>query len=300
MNKPLLVIGSSNTDMVVRSRTLPRAGETVLGGTFLMNPGGKGANQAVAAARLGGNVTFVAKVGEDLFGQEAIEGFQRAGIDTQYVLRDPNTASGVALIMVDEQGENCISVALGANGTLRPEELARAAPAFEAASHVLIQLEIPLETVSRAVDLAQAASSRVILNPAPAQRLPAATLEKVSLITPNESEAALLTGIEVVDEASARKAADHLHQQGVPQVIITLGAAGAYVSAEEMSGMVPAPRVTAVDSTAAGDTFNGALAVALAEDMPLRQAVEFANRAAAISVTRPGAQASTPLRTELG
>ena len=297
--KKILVVGSSNTDMVVKSRHLPRPGETVLGGDFLMNPGGKGANQAVAAAKLGGDVTFMAKVGEDVFGKEAKAGLEQYGINTSAILVDENNPSGVALIMVNDQGENSISVALGANGHLNPEDILQLVSFISNADIILIQLEIPLLTVEKVVALSAELGKKVILNPAPAQQLSAALLSSIYLITPNESEATHLTNIEVTDEKSARQAAEVLRRIGVSSVIITLGEKGAYVFSDEVEELIPAPKAHAVDTTAAGDTFNGALAVALSEEKSLKEAVEFANKAAAFSVTRLGAQSSCPTLADL-
>ena len=296
-----MVIGSSNTDMVVRSEKLPAPGETVLGGKFLMNPGGKGANQAVAAAKLGGPVALVAKVGDDLFGRKAKEGFAEYGIDTSCMLVDEETPSGVALIMVDADGENSIAVAPGANSRLSPDDIDEVGGILNGAEYLLMQLEIPLETVAHAARLAVEKGVKVILNPAPApaRELSGELLRSLYLITPNQSECRLLTGIEVSDDASAEQAARALQREGVDSVIVTLGSDGAFVLAEETARRVPAPTVEAKDTTAAGDTFNGALAVALSEGKELVEAVRFANRAAAWSVTRMGAQSSAPVRTDL-
>ncbi|MCS7237702.1 MAG: ribokinase [Thermoguttaceae bacterium] len=295
----VLVIGSSNTDMVVKCSRLPRPGQTVTGGTFVMVPGGKGANQAVAAARLGAKVTFVARVGNDSFGQAAIAGYQAEGIDTSYILRDPEAHTGVALIIVDEQGENLIAVASGANHRLSPEDVRRAAAVFRQADVVLLQLEIPLETVQAAVTLAGEVGVPVILNPAPAFPLPDELLRHVTYLTPNESETEGLTGLSVGDESSAREAARVLRDRGVRHVIITLGPKGALVVGPEEARLVPAYQVQAVDTTAAGDAFSGALAAGLAKGMTLGEAVEYATRAAAISVTRMGAQPSLPTHAEV-
>ncbi len=299
MNRKIVVIGSTNTDMVVKSARIPAPGETILGGRFLMNPGGKGANQAVAAARLGGKVTFVAKVGDDLFGREARALFKKEGICTDYVQTDAAEPSGVALIMVDAKGENCIAVASGANGALMPEDIEAVTGLIAQADCVLLQLETPLETVRRAAELAVGLGVPVILNPAPACELPADLYDCLEVITPNESEAELLTGVKVSDEASALRAAQALCERGVLQVVITMGAQGAYVYDGSDGVLVPAPKVEAVDTTAAGDVFNGALAVALEDEVPLEEAVRFAVKAAAISVTRLGAQASAPYRKEV-
>ena len=264
-----------------------------------MNPGGKGANQAVAAARLGGSVTFVAKVGNDVFGQEAIAGFQREGINTAFVITDANHSSGVALINVDDQGENCITVAPGANAHLQTTETEPALQAAKIGTLVLLQLEIPLETVRAVAKQAADRGLRVILNPAPAQPLPPDLFQHLFLITPNETEAERLTGIRVTDLATAEKAAQHLHQLGVVNVVITLGAKGAFLSTESEHQLVTAQSVTALDTTAAGDCFNGALTVALSDGQPLLEALAFGCRAASVSVTRMGAQASMPTRSEL-
>lgn len=299
MPNQILVIGSSNTDMVVKSDKLPAPGETVLGGTFLMNPGGKGANQAVAAARLDGQVTFVAKVGNDIFGQQAVNGFQQEGINTTHILTDANNPSGVALINVDAHGENCITVAPGANAHLQSAETEAALQASATDTLVLLQLEIPLSTVEYVVEQAATQGLRVILNPAPAQSLPETLFPHLFLITPNETEAEILTGIHVTDVSTAEQAAQKLRDMGVTNVVITLGSKGAYLHTGDQGQLIPVPRVTAVDSTAAGDCFNGALVVALAEDQALPEAVAFACKAASISVTRMGAQASMPARSEI-
>ena len=299
MANQILVIGSSNTDMVVKADKLPAPGETVLGGTFLMTPGGKGANQAVAAARLGGQVTFVAKVGNDIFGQQAVQAFKHEGINTTYVQIDTEHPSGVALINVDRAGENSITVAPGANAHLNASETTVALQTANADALVLLQLEISLPTVTYVVQQASSQGLRVVLNPAPAQPLPTDLFPHLFLITPNETEAQTLTGIHVTDSISAEQAAQKLHELGVKNVVITLGAKGAYLYANGQGQLITVPPVTAIDSTAAGDCFNGALAVGLAEEQTLVEAVTFACRAAAISVTRLGAQASIPTRDEV-
>lgn len=298
MTKKIIVIGSSNTDMVVKSKALPRPGETILGGTFLMNAGGKGANQAVAAARLGGNVTFVAKLGKDIFGEESIAGFKKENINTDYVFTDAAAPSGTALIMVNEEGENCIVVAPGANAQLLPADIAQVNTLGEAAV-VLMQLETPMETIEAVTKITKANNQKMIINPAPAQPLGDELLNGLFLITPNETEAALLTGITVTDDTTASAAADIFLQKGVKNVIITMGKQGAYFQNSELRFSVAAPEVKAIDTTAAGDTFSGAMAVALTENMLWQQAVTFAVNAASIAVTRMGAQASVPYRNEI-
>jgi len=295
----IYIIGSSNTDMVIKTEKLPVPGETVMGGAFLMNPGGKGANQAVAASRLGGQVSFIAKIGNDVFGKQAIQQFQREKINTAFINIDAEHASGVALINVDAQGENSIAVAPGANSKLTHYEVETALESIPENAIVLLQLEIPLPTVEYAIRRSHEKGLRVLLNPAPAQVLSPELLSFLYLITPNESEAELLTGIKVTNATTAELAARKLQAMGVCNVILTLGSKGAYLHNDKVSELIPAPPVTAIDTTAAGDCFNGALAVALAEQQPLQQAVAFACKAASISVTRMGAQASIPYRREV-
>ena len=295
----ILVVGSSNTDMVVRVAHIPRPGETILGRDFLITAGGKGANQAVAAAEAGGHVTFVARIGRDANGDHALAGFVRRGIEPKYIQRDRKEPSGVALIFVAGDGENSIAVAPGANARLSIADIRKAAPAFRATKILVTQLESPLPTVRSAIDLAASLQIPVILNPAPARPLPHSLLKNVSVLTPNETEAEMLTGIKVRSLASAGKAADVLLKRGVGAVIITLGARGAFLATPDEKRLIPTFKTKVVDTTAAGDTFNGALAVALGEGQPLADAVLFANAAAAISVSRLGAQTSTPSRREI-
>jgi ribokinase len=298
MARKIVVVGSSNTDMILKLSRIPRPGETVLGGEFVTAAGGKGANQAVAAARAGGSVTFVARVGRDMFGERAVAGFVENGINVEHVQHD-TAPSGVALIFVGDDGENSIGVASGANGNLSPADVRQADKAFAAADIVVMQLETPLDTVQAAADVAAANGSIVILNPAPAQALPNKLLEKISILTPNETEAELLTGVVVTDEASCNEAADILLEKGVETVVITLGARGAFVASADLRQLVPGFKIEPIDTTAAGDTFNGALAVAMADGLPIADAVRFANAAGAISVTRMGAQPSVPSREEI-
>jgi len=312
-NPRILVVGSSNIDMIVKLDRIPRPGETILGGEFVTAAGGKGANQAVSAARAGGSVTFIARVGSDMFGDQAIAGFLAEGINVDHLVRDPASPTGVALIFVGGDGENSIGVATGANGNLSSIDILNAREAFAGAGILMMQLETPLETLQTAADLALDAGLRVILNPAPAppppppatprgggaRPLPDSLLRHVSILTPNETEAESLTGIKVDSPAAAAEAAGQLMARGVQTVIVTMGIRGAFVADAATRQLVSAFKVDAVDTTAAGDTFNGALAVALAEGQPLDQAVRFANAAAAISVTRIGAQPSVPKRREI-
>lgn len=299
MSSKVVVVGSSNTDMIIKLDRLPQPGETLLGGEFSTAAGGKGANQAVAAARAGGAVTFIARVGDDMFGRLAVEGFASDGIDVRHVLPDPGAPSGVALIFVDRHGENSIAVASGANARLSPADVRTAGDVIHSADILVTQLETPLETVRSAVELAASHGVPVLLNPAPAQTLDAEILQHVSVLTPNETEAALLTGIEVSSESGAEAAARKLAAAGVAQIIITLGSRGAFVYGSNHKQLVAGFLVKAVDTTAAGDVFNGALAVALANGSKLVDAVRFANAAAALSVTKLGAQPSAPTRVEI-
>ncbi|MBQ5844391.1 MAG: ribokinase [Alistipes sp.] len=297
MNK-IIVIGSSNTDMVVRSEHLPRPGESVIGGGFMMAGGGKGANQAVAVARMGHPVVFAAALGKDMFGDAAIASYQRFGIDTSYIVRK-DTPSGVALIMVDASAQNSISVALGANNCLSVEDVMPVLDTIEPGDIVLLQLEIPISTVDACVSVSEAKGARVVLNPAPAAAVSKSTLSKLYLITPNQTEAQTLTGIEVTDENTAHLAAQELCKKGVERVVITMGREGAYLYQDGKGEIIPACKVAAVDTTAAGDVYNGALCAALAEGMSLADALKFATKASAISVTRVGAQPSIPSREEV-
>ena len=291
-----MVIGSANTDMVVQSQHIPKPGETVLGDNFLMNQGGKGANQAVAAAQMGGDVEFVARVGQDIFGSETIKSLTGYGVNTEFVIKDPDSPTGVALIMVDEKAENSISVALGANNRLNVLDIEAIRPQLDGAKCVLLQLETPLDTVEKAVDVASSLNTTIILNPAPARPLSDQLLKKINVITPNETEAEMLTDMVINTLDDVKKSAEILLTKGPEIVIITMGGNGVYVATETESFHSPAFQVDPVDTTGAGDTFNGALAVMIAEGMSLREGVIFASKAAAISTTKAGAQMSIPSR----
>ncbi|MEN6458154.1 MAG: ribokinase [Thermoguttaceae bacterium] len=295
----IVVVGSVNVDMVVKGRRLPGPGETVTGGQFVMAAGGKGANQAVAAARLGAQVTLVARVGADVFGDQSLENFRRENIATDFILRDSRRATGVALILVDEAGENSISVAAGANAALTPADVDMAAAAIRQADVLMLQLEIPMDTVCHAARIAAEAAVPVILDPAPAVPLPESLWKNVAYVTPNETEAELLVGIRVRDEATAREAAARLTAHGAQHAMITLGARGALVADADGMTLVPSRPVDAVDTTAAGDAFNGGLAWALGTGLSLREAVRRACLVGALSATRLGAQPSLPTHEEL-
>ena len=299
--KNIVVIGSTNTDMVVKASHLPAGGETVLGGEFLMNAGGKGANQAVAAARYGNRVVFVAKTGNDLFGERVRSSLREDDIVTDYVSIDPLHPSGVALITIDAKAENCIVVASGANMYLSTADVDAAREEISAADVVLMQLESPIETVTYAARMAAEAGVKVVLNPAPApdKPLPEELMRSLYLITPNRSEASRLSGIEVKDMESAREAAKAILDRGPQSVIITLGGDGSLVYDGQEFTFIEATKVEAVDTTAAGDTFNGVLATMVAEGRNLIDAAREASLAAAISVTRMGAQPAAPTRAEV-
>ena len=290
----VVVIGSSNTDMTIKGDRLPKPGETVLGGEFRMGPGGKGANQAVAARRLGADVSFICKVGRDIFGDNAIAGYQKEGIDCSRILRS-DKASGTALILVDGNAENCIAVAPGANADLTPEDVDSVADVIRSADYLILQLEIPVESVLRAAKIAHEAGVYVILNPAPACHLPEELFGYISLITPNQTESALLSGVE--DNLDA--AVERLMQLGVKDVVVTLGSKGSLVISEGAKTLVPSLKVKAVDTTAAGDTFCGALCVALSEGCSLVDAAGFATKASALTVQKMGAQDSIPFRSDI-
>ena len=299
--KDIVVIGSSNTDMVVKTTHLPAGGETVLGGDFFMNAGGKGANQAVAAARYGKRVVFVAKTGDDLFGRQVRESMKQDGIVTDYVFVDKEHPSGVALITIDSKAENCIVVAGGANMYLSKDDIDIAADEIRSAGIVLMQLETPIETVAYAAKMAAEAGVKVVLNPAPAPAEPLSEelLKNLYLITPNRSEASRITGIDIKDMDSAQRAARAIHEMGTKNVIITLGSDGALIYGGNAITLIEAQKVEAVDTTAAGDTFNGVLVSALAEGYSLIDSAREASVAAAISVTRMGAQPAAPTREEV-
>ncbi len=295
----IAIIGSSNTDLVIKTERIPEPGETILGGDFMMTPGGKGANQAVAAARLGGKVAFITMIGDDMFGKEALDHYKKESMDISCVFTDPETPSGTAIICVDAHGENCIVVAPGANNKMTRKDIDMAIDVIESSDIILMQLETPMSVIEYVADIAWEKGKKVILNPAPAAELPEDLIKKLYLITPNSTECKQITGIAINSPADAAAAADALLEMGAGNVVITLGSNGAYIKNHQVEEYIPAVLVKAVDTTAAGDTFNGALCVGLSEGMTLSQAVHFATKAAAISVTRMGAQASIPYRREI-
>ncbi|HVF84501.1 MAG TPA: ribokinase [Abditibacteriaceae bacterium] len=295
----VVVIGSSNMDMVVRCAELPLPGQTVTGSDFVMNPGGKGANQAVAACKLGARTQLVARLGNDLFAQASRRSFEEVGLGTDYLVTDDHAASGVALIYVDENGENQIVVALGANALLTPEDVDHALPAIKEAKVMILQLEIPMETVRHAAQLAADNGTRVILNPAPVRKLPASLLKNTSITIANETETVVLTGADDIGMHTAVNATRPLHEAGVETIIMTLGKEGALVANKSGATRIPGFRVKAVDTTSAGDTFTGAIACCLAQGRALEDSVLFANAAAALSATKTGAQISMPTREEV-
>ena len=290
----ILVIGSSNTDMTIRASRLPAPGETILGGEFKMGRGGKGANQAVAAKRLGGNVTFVCKVGNDVFGNESVQAYAAEGMDISRILRSEKP-SGTALIMVDDSGENCISVAPGANGDISVEDIRSIADLIRSASYLILQLEIPVAAVVEAAHIAHEAGVCVILNPAPATKLPESIFADIDILTPNQTETAILTGISDDPE----KAVARLAELGVGRIVMTRGSKGSAVYENGKCTLVDACKVNAIDATAAGDTFCGALCVGLSEGLDLVEAARFATRASALTVQKMGAQESIPYRKDL-
>jgi ribokinase len=293
------VVGSLNMDLVARAPRIPRAGETIIGGNFHMLPGGKGANQAVAAARLGAQVSMVGRVGRDAFAGPLLDNLTAAKVDHTFVTQDPEAATGVALIVVDDAGQNSIVVASGANIRLLSADVDAAEAIVATADVLLLQLESPLETVTRAAEMACAHKVTVILNPAPARPLPASLLSLVDVLIPNESETALLTGMSVSTQAEVEAAALALQESDVDTVILTLGERGALLAREGETELFPAFDVTPVDTTAAGDAFVGGFAVALAEGRSLAEAVCWGNAAGALAATQLGAQPSLPTRQAL-
>ncbi len=299
MTPRIVVVGSLNMDLVTRTPRIPMPGETIIGHEFFTAPGGKGANQAVAAARLGGHVTMIGRVGQDDFGKAMRQTLTRDGVDCTYVFSDEKARTGIASILVDDAGQNSIVVAPGANARLDPDDIDRAQQAIASADVLLLQLEIPLETVIHAAEVARANGVTVVLNPAPARSDLESLLPLVDFIIPNESETALLTGLSVETEEEAIAATHALRKQGVDRIILTLGARGALLAQPENAQRIPAFPIQPVDTTAAGDAFVGGFAVALAEKRPLPEAVRWGNAAGGLAATRLGAQPSLPTRQEV-
>jgi len=295
----VVVVGSANMDMTVRCKHLPIPGQTILGDAFVTNPGGKGANQAVAAAKCGAKTELVARVGNGMFVPRFMQSYDKVGLGYQHVIRDTTTPSGTALIFVDDDGENMIVVAPGANQKLSIADVDAAHALFEGAKVLILQLEVPLETVVHAAELAKKHGLTVILNPAPVRTLPPALLENVDIIVANEVEVAILTGAKEVDTSTAATACKPLIDAGVGHVITTLGKDGAIITGGDGATKVRGFRVNAIDTTSAGDTFVGALACALTENNPLEEAALFANAAAALTCTKRGAQQAMPTREEV-
>ncbi len=299
MKSKIYVIGSSNTDMVVKSNFLPKPGETVIGDTFLMNPGGKGANQAVSACKLGADVTFITKVGNDMFGKKAVNNFKKTGIKTDFIRIDKNNSSGVAIIMVDKSGENSISVAPGANNSLKIKDVNFIEEKLNADDYVLIQLEIPITVVEYLIEICNKLKVKLILNPAPFQKISDYHLSQVNTITPNEIETEYLSGIKVKDKETAKKASEILINKGINNIIITMGEKGVFYKSSSFEGLIPTKKVNVIDTTAAGDIFNGALVAGLSMKMDMLTSIDFANNAATYSVTKLGAQSSAPSINDL-
>lgn len=299
--KKILIIGSSNTDMTVKTRHLPVPGETVLGGKFVMGSGGKGANQAVAVARLGGCPEFVCKTGNDMFGHQAMANYRNEGISVNHCMVSSSSPSGVALIYVDSEGENCIVVASGANAEMSESDIESISDIIKECDILLLQLEIPIPAVLKAAHIAYESGAYVILNPAPASDLPEEIFKYISLIIPNQTETKILTGYDPIDDNGIDQAIDVFMRKGVGNVIITRGDKGCVIAMNKPTAkiMLPAKKVDVIDSTAAGDTFCGALAVSIAEGNTLLEAAEFATLAASKSIAKLGAQESIPYRSEL-
>jgi len=299
MGKRILVIGSTNVDFLIKNEKLPAQGETVTGGIFMQNFGGKGANQAVGAVRAGGLVTFVTCLGDDLYADELMHSFRKDGIDIQYVFRDPSSATGSALIMLDKEGNNYLSVAPGSNFKLAPAHIDKALDVFLQAEIILLQMEIPFETTAYVFDLAKKHNKKVLFNLAPARPFDKSVLKHTYAFIVNEVEAAMVTGLKVETDDEIKSAAQALLGLGCKIAVITLGARGSFISSGEGQQFVPAFKVKAIDTTAAGDIYCGSLAVALTEGKSLVDAVRFAGASSAISVTRLGAQPSAPFRSEI-
>lgn len=297
--KKLCVLGSINVDHVIQVSYFPKAGETLLGKNYKIVFGGKGANQAVAAARAGANVQFIGAVGDDDIGKKMKLAFANDGINTQAIREIPEQSTGLAMIQVADSGENSIVISAGANGDVSKAQVDENIEAITQSEYLLMQLETPLPAIYYAAQVAHNQGVKVVLNPAPAQSLSVDLLSLIDVITPNETEAEILTNVKIIDKTTACKAADILHGFGIKTVLITLGAKGVYYSENGNGEIIEGFKVKAIDTTAAGDTFNGAFVTALLENKPYEEAIRFAQAAAAISVTREGAQTAIPYRKEI-
>ncbi len=297
--KRVVVVGSYNTDLTIKTSRIPKTGETIIGGIFSEGGGGKGANQAVAAARAGAQVSFIARVGNDVLGKEGIQRLNNEGIDIRFIICDSEVSTGVAFIVVDDRGENSIVVASGANARLNDADISAATEVIAASNVLLVQLESPIGAVRSSISLARRTGTLVILNPAPAQPLDRQFLQDVDIITPNAVEAEMITGIAVTGIESLRSISEKFREFGVKNTVITLGSKGVFLGTPVRNEMIPAKNVQAVDSTGAGDVFSGSLAAFLSEGIPLERAAFMANISASISVTRMGAQNSAPGREEI-
>ena len=299
-SNPIFVIGSINTDMVAMTEVLPSPGETVMSREFMMTAGGKGANQAVAAARMGGDVTMIGRLGNDVFAEQSIKRLKSENINCEFITKDTEKASGTALISVDQNGENHIVVAPGANETLTKERLGSVLSQIPDNAIVMMQLEIPLESVVSVIEFCKKSDKKIILDPAPAKNLTPDFTKSLYMITPNETEATAMTGVKIKDLRDVKKAAIKLLGSGSQYVLITMGANGVYLASQnDEFEYIPSPKVTTIDSTAAGDCFNGTLAVSLSQGLSVFEAAKKACLAASISVTRKGAQDSMPFINEL-
>lgn len=300
MNKPIVVFGSFVVDLTSRSQGLPVPGQTILGSSFRMGPGGKGSNQAVAAHRAGANVTLVTKVGKDVFGNVALDFYQGEGMNTDYILQDERRETGAALIMVDEiSAQNEIVVVSGACGNITDEDIERCRALIESASILLLQHEINFDAQYKVIDIAYKAGVKIVLNPAPAAEIPDDVLKKIDIVTPNETEAYVLSGVEVKNVEDAQNAAKVFLEKGVKNVVITMGALGAFATDGKRCELLPRLNVNAIDTTGAGDAFNGGFVMALSEGRDLFEALRYGNATGALSVTKLGTAPAMPTRAEI-
>ncbi len=300
MGKPIVVFGSFVVDLTSRANGLPVPGQTILGSSFKLGPGGKGSNQAVAAHRAGANVTLVTKVGKDVFGKVAMDFYKSEGMNVDYILEDESRETGTALIMVDEvSAQNEILVVSGACGNITPEDVEKCRPLIENASILLLQHEVNFDAQYAVIDIAHRAGVKIVLNPAPACEVPEEILKKIDVVTPNETEAQVLTGVEVKNLQDAERAAKVFLDKGVKNVVITMGALGSFGTDGKKSELLPRLKVNAVDTTGAGDAFNGGFVMALSEGKDLFEALRYGNATGALSVTKLGTAPAMPTRAEI-